>query len=81
MIKEDSLLRRFVVYMILICSSMFAFSGSVLAESENDIVIKRGTEVLVKILQRVKSNKVHTGEVIRFSVERAVKNDNGFTMI
>lgn len=47
----------------------------------NDIVIKGGTEVLVRILERVKSNKVQTGQIIRFAVERAVVNDDGLTLI
>ena len=47
----------------------------------NDIVIKSGTEVLVRILERVKSNNVQTGQIIRFAVERAVVNDDGITLI
>ena len=49
--------------------------------AENDIVIKGGTEVLVKTTERLKSNQVHTGQTIRFTVERAVVDDNGVTLI
>ena len=45
------------------------------------IVIKRGTEVLIKAAEKMKSNQVKSGQTIRFLVERAVKNENGFTII
>ena len=48
---------------------------------QNDIVIKSGTEVLVRVLERLKSSKVQTGQIIRFAVERAVINDDGITLI
>ena len=72
-------MRKLLVSVMLLCFLMSC--GYAFAESDNDIVIKRGTEVLVKIMQRVKSNKVHEGEVLRFSVERSVKNDDGFVLI
>ena len=49
--------------------------------ADGDIVIKGGTEVLVKTTERLKSNQVHTGQTIRFTVERAVVDDNGVTLI
>ncbi len=45
------------------------------------ITVKSGTEVLVKVLERIKSNKIKRGQTIQFLVERAVKNENGFTVI
>ena len=45
------------------------------------VVIKRGTEVLIKAAEKMKSNQVKSGQTIRFLVERAVKNENGFTII
>ena len=47
----------------------------------NDIVIQRGTEILVKIMERLKSNKAQTGQTIRFLVERGVRNADGFVLI
>ena len=48
---------------------------------ERDIVVKGGTEVLVRILERLKSNRVQVGQIIRFSVERAVRNEDGIVVI
>ena len=45
------------------------------------LIIKRGTEVLIRASEKIKSNKVHSGQTIRFVVERAVKNENGVTLI
>ncbi len=71
-------MRKFFASVVVICvliMSVPAYAG------ENDIVIKRGTEVLVRVLERLKSNKVQTGQIIRFAVERAVVNDDGLTLI
>ena len=46
-----------------------------------DISVKRGTEVLVKVMERLKSNKISRGQTIQLLVERAVKNESGFTVI
>lgn len=46
-----------------------------------NIEVKRGTEVLVKVMERIKSNKISKGQTIQFIVERAVKNESGFTVI
>ncbi len=47
----------------------------------NDIVIQRGTEILVKIMERLKSNNAQVGQTIRFIVERGVRNEYGFELI
>ena len=48
---------------------------------KNDIVIQRGTEILVKIMDRLKSNNAQVGQTIRFLVERGARNDDGFVLI
>lgn len=63
----------FALYFLVFVSASYA--------AENDIVIKGGTEVLLKNMERLKSNQVQTGQTIRFTVERAVVDDNGFTLI
>ncbi len=63
---------------ILALLTVLLFSG--VAYSDN-IILKRGTEVLIKPAEKIKSNQVKSGQTIRFLVERAVKNENGFTMI
>ncbi|MBO5492119.1 MAG: hypothetical protein J5974_02175 [Pyramidobacter sp.] len=55
-------------------------AGSHVEAAEN-IVIKRGTEVLLKVMEKIKSNKVSEGQTIQFLVERAVKDQSGFTLI
>ena len=47
----------------------------------DDIVIKEGTEVLLKVIDRIKSGAVKKGSVIRFLVERAVTDENGVILI
>lgn len=47
----------------------------------DDIVIKEGTEVLLKVIERIKSGVVKKGSVIRFLVERAVTDENGVILI
>ena len=71
-------MKKLFAVIVVLCSLMF--EGASYA-AENDIVIKGGTEVLVKIMERLKSNQVQTGQTIRFTVERAVVDDNGFTLI
>lgn len=61
--------------------AVFLFIGAACADEENDIVIKRGTEILVRTLDRITSKTVRRGEVIRFVVERGAKDENGFTLI
>ena len=63
---------------LLVLIFFFLFTAHAFAER---IVIKRGTEVLIKVMERIKSNKIKKGQIIRFLVERDVKNENGFTMI
>ena len=63
---------------VLMCALILpeaAYSG------QNDIVIERGTEILVKILDRLKSNTAQVGQTIRFLVERGARNDDGFVLI
>lgn len=64
----------FVVFFALMLPEA-AYSG------KNDIVIERGAEVLVRILDRLKSNNAQVGQTIRFLVERGVRNDDGFVLI
>ena len=71
-------MKKLFAVIVVLCSLMF--EGASYA-AEGDIVIKGGTEVLVKIMERLKSNQVQTGQTIRFTVERAVVDDNGFTLI
>ncbi len=47
----------------------------------NDIVIERGAEVMVKIMERLKSNNAQVGQTIRFIVERGVRNPDGVVLI
>jgi hypothetical protein len=47
----------------------------------DDIVIKAGTEVLLKVLDKLKSGSVKKDTVVQFLVEKAVKNENGFVLI
>ena len=68
----------FVIVIFALC--VFSYVQSSCA-AENDIVIKGGTEVLLRNMERLKSNQVQTGQTIRFTVERAVVDDNGFTLI
>ena len=71
-------MKKLFAVIVVLCSLMF--EGASYA-ADGDIVIKGGTEVLVKIMERLKSNQVQTGQTIRFTVERAVVDDNGFTLI
>ena len=64
---------------MLLC--LLALFGAASAGTENNIVIRRGTEVLLKVMEKIKSNKVSEGQTIQFLVERAVKDAKGFTMI
>lgn len=71
-------MRRLFAVFVVLCALMFpeaAYSG------QNDIVIERGTEILVKILDRLKSNTAQVGQTIRFLVERGARNDDGFVLI
>jgi Periplasmic protease len=47
----------------------------------DDIVIKEGTEVLLKVIDRLKSGAVQQGSIIRFLVERAVTDEDGVILI
>ena len=62
-----------LLFVVVLLFSDTAYSAS--------IILKRGTEVLVRPAEKMKSNKVKSGQTIRFIVERAVKNENGFTLI
>ena len=64
---------------VLLC--LLALFGAASAGTDNNIVIRRGTEVLLKVMEKIKSNKVSEGQTIQFLVERAVKDAKGFTMI
>ncbi len=71
-------MKRLFAVIILLCALILpdaAYPG------QNDIVIQRGTEILVKIMDRLKSNNVQVGQTIRFLVERGAKNDDGFVLI
>ena len=71
-------MKRLFAVAILLCILVLpeaAYSG------KNDIVIERGAEVLVKIMERLKSNKAQVGQTIRFVVERGVRNEDGFVLI
>ena len=71
-------MKKLLIVITFSCSLLL--TGASFA-ADGDIVIKGGTEVLVKIMERLKSNQVQTGQTIRFTVERAVVDDNGFTLI
>ena len=58
--------------------ALLLFTGTAYSDP---LIIKRGTEVLIRAAEKIKSNKVSIGQTIRFVVERAVKNENGFTLI
>jgi hypothetical protein len=47
----------------------------------DDIVIKKGTEVLLKVIEKLKSGEVKKGAIIEFLVEKAVTDENGFVLI
>ena len=71
-------MKRLFAVAILLCILVLpeaAYSG------KNDIVIERGAEVLVKIMERLKSNKAQVGQTVRFLVERGVRNADGFVLI
>ena len=63
--------------LLLVLVMIFAPSTSY----ANDIVIKEGTEVLIKVIERLKSGEVAEGSVVRFLVDKAVKDGNGFVLI
>ena len=71
-------MKRLFAAIVLLCIMLLpeaAYPG------ENDIVIQRGTEILVKIMDRLKSNNAQVGQNIRFLVERGARNDDGFVLI
>ena len=43
----------------------------------NDIVIKEGTEILIKVIDKLKSGVSKEGSVIRFIVDKAVRDKEG----
>lgn len=45
------------------------------------IVIKEGTEVLLRVMDKIKSGEVKKGDPIEFIVEKTVKDENGITLI
>jgi hypothetical protein len=47
----------------------------------NDIVVKAGTEVLLKVIDKLKSGSVKRGTIVQFLVEKAVKDEHGFILI
>ena len=63
--------------LVAVLSTVMLVSAS-WAES---VTVKSGTEVLVKVMERIKSNKIKRGQTIQLLVERAVKNESGFTVI
>ncbi len=72
------ILKKIITCIILIL--VFCYTSCTLFAQET-IIVKRGTEVLVKVIEKIKSNKVKTGQTLQFLVERAVKDENGFTVI
>lgn len=68
------MLKKFAVVIF----ALLLFSGTAYCDT---LIVKRGTEVLIRAAEKIKSNKVTSGQTIRFVVERAVKNENGFTLI
>ena len=68
------MLKKFAIAIFAI----LLFSGTAFCDT---LIVKRGTEVLIRAAEKIKSNKVSIGQTIRFVVERAVKNENGFTLI
>ena len=71
-------MKRFFVAAAVCFSLMMSVPA---CAGENDIIIKGGTEVLVRTVERLKSNQVQTGQVVRFVVERSVVNDDGVVLI
>ncbi|GHV55700.1 hypothetical protein FACS1894216_18650 [Synergistales bacterium] len=47
----------------------------------DDILIKGGTEILLKVLDKLKSGEVKSGQIIRFLVEKEVRDENDFVLI
>ena len=72
--SECIILKKFAIMIF----ALLLFSGTAYSDT---LIIKRGTEVLIRAAEKIKSNKVTSGQTIRFVVERAVKNENGFTLI
>ncbi|MBQ7216573.1 MAG: hypothetical protein IJS39_11405 [Synergistaceae bacterium] len=64
--------------LLAIAVSVCVYPNCSFAES---IIVKRGTEVLVKVIERIKSNQVSEGQTVQFLVERAVKDNKGFVLI
>lgn len=65
------MLKKFAIAIFAI----LLFSGTAWCDT---LIVKRGTEVLIRAAEKIKSNKVSIGQTIRFVVERAVKNENGY---
>ena len=51
------------------------------ASYAENIVIKEGTEVLLKVLDKIKSGEAQKGQIVHFLVEKSVKDKNCFTLI
>jgi hypothetical protein len=66
-----------VTALVLLLAMLFTPNAS----HANDIVIKRGTEVLLKVIDKLKSGQVKKGTIVEFLVEKAVKDENGFVLI
>jgi hypothetical protein len=71
--------RLFMKIMVLVLSLAMSFTPN--ASYAGDIVIKEGTEVLLKVIDKLKSGEVKEGSVIQFLVEKAVTDENGFVLI
>ncbi|MBR1658401.1 MAG: hypothetical protein IJ697_08045 [Synergistaceae bacterium] len=63
---------------ILMIFAVLLFAVTACGDS---ITVKRGTEVLVRSAEKLKSNQVKPEQVIRFTVERPVTDENGFILI
>ena len=59
-------------------AALTAFSGTAFARS---VVLERGTEVQIRVVDRIKSNKVKKGQVLTFVVDKTVHDANGFAAV
>ena len=63
---------------VVLLASLLMLSAAAQART---VVLERGTEVLIKVTDRIKSNSVKKGQVLSFVVDVPVRDASGFVVI
>lgn len=70
-----------LIFAMLFTPNLAIADEAIKPVSDTPIVIDKGTEVLLKVIDKLKSSELSKGQIIQFLVEKAVKDKEGHVLI